>query len=163
MDTLISEDWLEAVIFRGFERNLKHIRNFRWMDRWKKIQRSRNLMITWSDLEQLQYKQLQQLQNATRWIEQIQKKISSARKISRETSKYHKTKEQYDNILYLNMIFLYNALYDWSRESCNRVNNTSCLPGINILSNFFGNLGIFHSKNIQQANISLRFWQKWLK
>lgn len=44
------------------------------------------------------------------------------------------------------MIIPYNVSSDWSRESRDCANKTSCLPGKNIISHHFGSLVIFHTK-----------------
>lgn len=44
------------------------------------------------------------------------------------------------------MIIPYNVSSDWSRESRDCANKTSCLPGKNIISHLFGSLVIFHTK-----------------
>lgn len=41
------------------------------------------------------------------------------------------------------MIILCNVLPDWFRQSHDRVNKMSCLPGIDILFHLYGNLEFF--------------------
>lgn len=65
-------------------------------------------------------------------------------------------------LLYLNMIFLYNATSDWYRESRDSANKTSCLPAKKYLVSPFRKSRIFSFRRYKKAKIIIRCWQKYL-
>lgn len=83
---------VEIVVVENMNMNMNSVKSVQQLVKTvKDVERRIILNVCVNLCKQLRCKQLQQLQTEARWTEQIQRDISSAREISKETSRKTKT------------------------------------------------------------------------